>query len=246
MQHVLAESFEHAGRFGAQVFGAGLFSRKPGAVEQHDPRARAREQQGGGRSGRARADDDRSPARSTHASTNSRAAAAPPSVAARFTTSLSNHRTAPCTVAPNTESSSMPMIPAAATIGAIQPWWADPGPMARRSSNTVNAAISPAPTTPPAVPRSVIPPSVPAGTGVPLVIRRGGVRECLPISLAQVSAVAAAIAPANPAQLPAKAASAATPPLASTWRSFLVVDFDKRLPDTKKARSSSNPRQPNP
>src|SRR6267143_1115848 len=236
MQHVLAESFEHAGRFGAQVFGAGLFSRKPGAVEQQHARPRARQQQGRGRSCRARADDDSIPTRGAQAKRTVRATTAPLRVAARFTASLSIHRTFPCTVAPSRESASMPTMPATATPAVNQPGCANPA----------STAINPAPATPPIVPRSVIPPSVPAETERPLVIRRGGVRECLPISLAQVSAVAAARAPANPGQLPASAARAATPPFARTCRSFRVVDSDNKLPDTKKARSSSKPRQPNP
>jgi len=73
-----------------------------------------------------------------------------------------------------------------------------------------------APTRPPAVPSGVIPPDTPRGTARRLVIRRGGVGENAPISVAQVSAVAAASAPANAGQLPASAASAATPPFATT------------------------------
>ena len=77
------------------------------------------------------------------------------------------------------------------------------------------------------------------------------IRECRPISVAQVSPVAAAIEPANAAQLPASAASAATPPFASTCRSLrrpsppfaaVVNKFD----ETKKARSRNKPRHPNP
>src|SRR5262245_3120497 len=116
--------------------------------------------------------------------------------------------------------------------------------------------MNPAPAIPPAVPSSVIPPSVPAATVVQFVIKRGGVGEWLPISVAQVSALAAASAPANQAQLPISAAKAATPPLAMTWRAFrrpssalLSPPFAvvvSRLDETKKARSRINPRQPNP
>ena len=70
------------------------------------------------------------------------------------------------------------------------------------------------------------------------------------LSLEALAAVAAAIEPANAAQLPASAASAAAPPFASTCRSFrpsppfaaVVNKFD----ETKKARSRNKPRHPNP
>jgi hypothetical protein len=44
----------------------------------------------------------------------------------------------------------------------------------------------------------------------------GGVRDWIPISVAHVSAFAAASAPANHVQFPASAAKAAMPPFAST------------------------------
>src|SRR6266566_9800990 len=163
------------------------------------------------------------------------ATTAPASVAARFTASLSNHLTAPCTVAPSSESNSIPRTPATTTATATL-----------GSNRKANAAIKAAPAIPPTVPTSVIPPSVPAGTGLPVVISRGGLREYRPISVAHVSAVAAASAPANAAQLPASAASAATPPFAKTWRSFRVFAFDNKLDETKKARSRNRPRHPNP
>lgn len=56
--------------------------------------------------------------------------------------------------------------------------------------------IIPAPTIAAEVPKIDIAPSVPAGTFLKLVIRRGSCRT--PISLANVSAVAVATAPMNP------------------------------------------------
>src|SRR2546422_4002185 len=62
--------------------------------------------------------------------------------------------------------------------------------------------------------RSLIPPDVPRDTRSPVVISRGGHGENEPISVAQVSALAAARAPAAAGQAPASAARAATPPFA--------------------------------
>src|SRR5690242_19203730 len=134
----------------------------------------------------------------------------------------------------------MPATPAAATTshGA--------GPSAAAS-----VAIITAPAMPPAVPRVVIPPDVPAGTGAPVVRSRGGMGENAPISVAQVSAVAAARAPANAGQPPAIAATAATPPLARTWRAVRRPPGPpdhcvRRLPERKNAYSSSKPDHSNP
>src|SRR5206468_4086349 len=146
----------------------------------------------------------------------SAAAAAPTSVVARFTPSLSSHRqpltsrigswhTAsprsdrashlghayiPCTVAPRTESATMPNTPAAVPV-------ANPAAMLtvpRGATSCASPAMSAAPTTPPADPSTVIPPEVPRDTSAPVVISRGGTREKDPISGAQVSAVGAAAA----------------------------------------------------
>src|SRR5712692_4370395 len=68
------------------------------------------------------------------------------------------------------------------------------------------AAIPTAPTTPPAVPRTVIPPELPRGTRAQVVMTRGGKGENAPISVAHVSAVAAASAPAAALQDPNRAA----------------------------------------
>src|ERR1043166_6862148 len=100
---------------------------------------------------------------------------------------------------------------------------------------------------PPTVPTSVIPPSVPADTRAQLVISRGGVGEWVPISVAHVSAFAAASAPANHSQLPARAARAAMPPFAMTCRSLRAVPLrDKKVDRTKKARRNTIPRHPSP
>src|ERR1041385_8368671 len=216
---------------GAEVFGARRGARKARAIEQQDPRAAAREVPSGGGSGGARADDDRVP---DHAS--SPAHTAPPSVAARFTASLSSQRTLPCSVAPSSESSSNPKPPAAVSVMK-----------ARFPTRYETPAMNAAPANPPSVPTSVIPPSVPAGTRLQVVISLGSVDERPPISVAQVSAFAVASAPANQVQLPDKAASAATPPLAMTCRAFRVVFLrDSALAEIKKARSGVTPRHPNP
>ena len=201
-EDILAQALEHARRFGTQIFRTGFLAREARAVEQQHTHSRPGEKQGSGRSCRPSAGNDNIPA-SAHAM--STAQAAPESVAARFTASLSIHRTFPCTVAPSRESTSMPTTPARAMVNAP------------RCPNPYDSpAINPAPAIPPVVPRSDTPPSVPVGTGFPVVINRGGVLECLPISVAHVSAVAAANAPANNTQAPATAASAATPPFART------------------------------
>ena len=120
------------------------------------------------------------------------------------------HSYTPWSVAPNRESISIPIIPAA-TIHA-----ADRGAMSLGSKILATPAIAPAPANPPPIPRSEIPPDVPLGTGRPVVSSRGGVGENAPISVAQVSAAAAASAPAATVHCPHSAATAATPPLAIT------------------------------
>src|SRR5207302_1129107 len=111
------------------------------------------------------------------------AAAAPTSVATRFTPSLSSHRQPlasrtgswhtvlprsnrasqaghsylPCSVAPRKESASIPATPAAVSV-------TNPGAMPRGAKAAVNPEISAAPATPPSVPRAVIPPEVPRVT----------------------------------------------------------------------------------
>src|SRR5438445_435791 len=42
LEDAVAEALEHAGRFGAEIFGAGLVAGKAGAVEEQDTRSRAR------------------------------------------------------------------------------------------------------------------------------------------------------------------------------------------------------------
>src|SRR5207247_1717769 len=92
-----------------------------------------------------------------------------------------------------------------------------------------NPAITAPPTQAAIVPSQVTPPDVPGGTSARVrstraVISRGGVLPSRPISVAHVSAVDAAMAPANAAwthgvgETPAQtASSAATAPFASTW-----------------------------
>src|SRR2546426_6374651 len=108
-----------------------------------------------------------------------------------------------------------------------------------------------APATPPAVPSAVIPPEAPRVTRAPVVIRRGANGEKAPSSVAQVSAAAAASAPAVTDQAPHSAASAATPPFAMTCRvvrrgARRSASWVRRLPDRKKANSRTRPCQPRP
>src|SRR5882762_2998979 len=219
----------------AQILGARLVAGEPGAVEEQHRRAGAGEQQRGRRAGRTGSDDDGIPALS-HDGVASRAAAAPTSVAAKFTPSLSSHRQPvasrtgswhtvlprsnrashaghsylPCSVAPKTESASMPATPAATSV-------TNPGAMPRGERPCVSPAMTAAPATPPSVSNAVMTPDVPRVTLFPEVMRRGANGEYAPISVAHVSAAAAAMAPAAPAHEPSNAASRATPPLASTW-----------------------------
>src|SRR5207302_312240 len=185
------------------------------------------------------ADDDRIPDQWEPTS----ATAAPHNVAARLTPSLSSQRHPPVrmtsswqtvfarskrashaghwylpwSVAPSSESASMPATPAPVTV-------ANPGAAHRGPNTWASQAIVAAPATPPSVPSAVIPPDVPRVTRRPDVMRRGGKGENAPISVAHVSAAAAAIAPAAAAHAPNSAATAATPPLASTCRA------DRRSP----------------
>lgn len=116
-----------------------------------------------------------------------------------------------------------------------------------------------------AQPSGVTPPDAPGGSGRPLTIERGGAAARTPISLAQVSAAAAARAPSaaerpgpHPAA-PRASAPAATPPFASTWTASRRWPFaaatsptrrfrrERALPVTKKAiRPRLAGRPPNP
>src|SRR5712691_1997573 len=176
----------------AQVLGTRFVARETGAVHEQDRCARAGEQQGSRRAGRTGPDDDDIPAVG-HDAAVSTAAAAPTSVAPRFTPSLSSHRQPlasrtgswhtvlprsnrasqaghsylPCSVAPRRESASIPATPAAVSV-------TNPGAMPRGAKAAVNPEIRAAPATPPSVPRAVIPPEVPRVTLPPEVMRRGG------------------------------------------------------------------------
>ena len=103
------------------------------------------------------------------------------------------------------------------------------GSEARRAEGVgvdVMAAMTAAPATEAARPAGVTAPDDPAGRGAPVTIERGCWREREPISVAQVSAAAAATAPAKPvvskrlvpgdALDEASAKRVATPPLAKT------------------------------
>ena len=94
------------------------------------------------------------------------------------------------------------------------------------------------------VPGNVIPPESPAATGRNVRIERGGRRASVPISVAHVSAVAAAYAPANAnAQrtswvgTQATAHAVATPPLASTCN----ASRGPALPTSTRARLRALP-----
>src|SRR2546429_1572055 len=155
----------------AQVLGTRFVARETGAVHEQDRCARAGEQQGSRRAGRTGPDDDDIPAVG-HDAAVSTAAAAPTSVAARFTPSLSSHRQPlasrtgswhtvlprsnrashaghsylPCSGAPRRESPSIPAPPAAVSM-------TNPGANPRGAKAAVNPEISPAPAPPPSVPR---------------------------------------------------------------------------------------------
>jgi hypothetical protein len=92
--------------------------------------------------------------------------------------------------------------------------------------------MNPAPTSAATVPGRLTPPDVPVGTGRPVMIDRGGRRARVPTSVAQVSEVAAASAPAPKAlhalegqSNHASAASAKRPPFARTWRASRSPPF---------------------
>lgn len=149
-----------------------------------------------------------------------------------------------CSVAPSSESSSMPDTPARVTIAAPR---ASVSPVAHAV-----AAMTAAPSRPPEVPRTVMPPEVPGATFAPLVMSRGGVALRPPISVDQVSAAAAATAPANATTnagwSPASNAHpAATPPLAKTCagRRRPPPGVSREEPARKTSRGT-NPRQPVP
>src|SRR5256712_958823 len=143
------------------------------------------------------------------------ASTAPVAVAIRFTPSLVIHRTRPSTVAPRMLSTVIPMNPASQMAAGCVP-----------NHAILNPAITAAPTQAAIVPSQVTPPDVPGGTSARVpstraVISRGGVLLSRPISVAHVSAVEAAMAPAKAAwthgvgETPAQtASSAATVPFA--------------------------------
>src|SRR5687768_2451272 len=174
----------------------------------------------------------------------SRATVAPASVAARLTPSLSSHWNPPagsvflphmcrtrsvatahpshqlraCTVAPRRESAVVPAIPP-----ATAPATAPSGHPLIHASNATNAA----PASPPALPSNVTPPDVPVGSGRPVVIDRGELSARVPISVAHVSAAAAARAPAP-----------TTVQAADTWRSDISAAKAKRPPFARTCTAS--------
>src|SRR2546429_4388257 len=263
-EQTCAQALQHVGRRGAQVLRAWLVAGEAGAIEQQHRRAGAGEQQGRRGPRRAGADDDRAP----HHGEPTSATAAPHNVAARLRPSLSSQRHPPVSrtsswqtvfarskrashaghwylpwsVAPSSESASMPATPAPVTV-------ANPGAAPRGPNTWASQAIVAAPATPPRVPSAVIPPDVPRVTRRPDVMRRGGKGANAPISVAHVSAAAAAIAPAAAVHAPSSAATVATPPLATTWRAVRrglcrSATWVRRLPERRNAASNANPPQP--
>ena len=119
------------------------------------------------------------------------------------------------TVAPSKLSTVDPMVPARIATGKKRQ---------SRVSAHPRDPIKPAPLKIAKYPKRLTAPEVPRGTRSPVVIKRGRRRERIPISVAQVSAVATAIAPTNPANQKllcvkpyATANKTAAPPLAITW-----------------------------
>src|SRR2546428_5493988 len=118
-----------------------------------------------------------------------------------------------------------------------------------RGSHAANVARTSAPATPPAVPSAVIPPDAPRVTRAAVVISRGANGEKAPSSVAQVSAAAAASAPAATDQAPHSAATAATPPFATTWRAVRrggrpPANRGGELPRQEEAERRTQPRPP--
>src|SRR5439155_12476424 len=251
------KALEQVGGCGAQVLRARLVTGEAGAVQQQHRGTGAGEQPRGRRPRRPRAHDDRVPDQWEPG--NTAATAAPHTVAARLTPSLSSHphppvsRTGswhtvwarskrasqaghwylPWSVAPSSESASMPATPAPVRV-------ANPGATPRGASACASHAITRAPATPPSVPRAVIPPDVPRVTRRPEVMRRGGKGEKAPTSVAHVSAAAAAMAPLAALHAPNSAATVATPPLASTCRAVRrgpcrSASWVRRLPERRNA-----------
>src|SRR5688500_6673845 len=96
------------------------------------------------------------------------------------------------------------------------------------------AAMAAAPATPPSVPAAVMAPDVPGAASLPLRIERGRPPSEMPVSVDQVSAAAAAIAPApaasqvtEPVAIQAIAASANTPPLDITCSASRAPVFER-------------------
>src|SRR6185437_4446159 len=140
-EDIRTEALQYFCGRGAQILGTRFVAGEPGAVEEQHRRAGAGEQQRRRRSGRPGSDHDGIPAVG-HDVAASTAVAAPTTVAARFTPSLSSHRQPrasrtgswhtvlprsnrashaghsylPCSVAPKTESTSMPNTPAPVRI----------------------------------------------------------------------------------------------------------------------------------
>ena len=124
--------------------------------------------------------------------------------------SHASHRRSDCSDAPRTESESAPTMPPAKT-----------GKNARGTSRRAARATNSAPTISASVPWNVTPPERPVAMRSRVKIERGRPRASVPISVAHVSAAAAANAPANAgtnraSRKLASAHNAAMPPFATT------------------------------
>src|SRR5581483_253631 len=219
-----------------QVLSAHFVPRKPRPVEHEHVDTRAGQRPRGRRSGRPAPDNDYL---GVHIPPHI-LAAAPIAELTAFTPSLVSQRTPPawavsapqlCTnrsvmrlqsghrrrawsVAPRTESAVDPTMPP--TIAATAACAGHPSAIAAAPTNT-------APATAAKVPGTVTPPDIPAVTGRQVIIDRGSALALVPISVAQVSDVDAASAPAPTAcqmvvgqSTNAPAATANHPPFAST------------------------------
>ncbi len=110
--------------------------------------------------------------------------------------SHTEHRYDAWRVAPSRLSTSDPARPASVTPSSTPPADSPSPDQPSAAPTAASAAISSAPAAAPRVPSVETAPEVPGGAARPDRIDRGGLRLCAPISVAQVSDVTAATAPA--------------------------------------------------
>src|SRR5947209_7641124 len=175
--------------------------------------------------------------------------------------SQTSHRRSSCSVAPSSESTVAPAMPAIGMMASSRmptPNTAGPRklmptsePASTYASRRPIGATSPIQSAPPisaAVPAGVIPPDMPVENGRKVTMDRGVCRASVPISVAHVSAVAAAYAPANASAQRRSCANAkptahavATPPFASTCNASRAPC----LPTSTSARLRARPTRDN-